>query len=247
MTDNFLDQDFIAKYKEGCFKYQPACPYPNIDSLCEDFDGKVITKPPIFELTGNLDLISEHDWLSTKNSDFDSKILAQKAILNTNEPLDQSQCDLKEIALRQVEFLNSIVQNRISNQIVKTSQISEYGFNNEISEIKFDKFNGQTILPPSLRLDIETKVDVYRKITDFYNQKEFLMKNGYGMINEFCTFCKNNNEPEFIYRSHRLKKNGSVICPILWAYKCPLCNATGENAHTIKYCPENGKNPESLI
>ena len=30
---------------------------------------------------------------------------------------------------------------------------------------------------------------------------------------------------------------GKVICPILFAYKCPICHATGDYAHTLKYCP----------
>ncbi len=53
-----------------------------------------------------------------------------------------------------------------------------------------------------------------------------------------CVFCKNNGEAVFIYTSHCLKdENGRVLCPILREYKCPNCNAFGDNAHTLKYCP----------
>ena len=52
-----------------------------------------------------------------------------------------------------------------------------------------------------------------------------------------CAFCKQNGETEKIYRSHKLKaKDGRVICPILRSYICPICDATGDKAHTRRYC-----------
>ncbi|XP_059050161.1 uncharacterized protein LOC131845139 [Achroia grisella] len=57
-----------------------------------------------------------------------------------------------------------------------------------------------------------------------------------------CAFCKNNGEAVSWYSMHILKDNrGRVRCPILRNYTCPLCGATGQRAHTIKYCPENFK------
>ena len=59
---------------------------------------------------------------------------------------------------------------------------------------------------------------------------------------DFCVFCKNNGEDERFYLSHTLKDDsGAVSCPILRAYVCPICGASGAVAHTIKYCPQ-GKN-----
>lgn len=54
-----------------------------------------------------------------------------------------------------------------------------------------------------------------------------------------CAFCKSNGESYEIYSSHRLRDNEKMItlCPILRAHKCPRCHASGDQAHTMKYCP----------
>lgn len=55
-----------------------------------------------------------------------------------------------------------------------------------------------------------------------------------------CVFCRNNGESKKVYSSHILKDaQGNTTCPILRAYTCPLCKATGDESHTIKYCPKN--------
>ncbi|XP_063826041.1 uncharacterized protein LOC135075551 [Ostrinia nubilalis] len=55
-----------------------------------------------------------------------------------------------------------------------------------------------------------------------------------------CSFCKNKGEPVSWYSSHCLKDGrGRVKCPVLRAFRCHLCGATGDRAHTIKYCPDN--------
>ena len=57
-------------------------------------------------------------------------------------------------------------------------------------------------------------------------------------INLYCVFCKNNKETLSFYSSHVLKNDdGKVVCPVLRAYTCPICKASGDRAHTLKYCP----------
>ena len=53
-----------------------------------------------------------------------------------------------------------------------------------------------------------------------------------------CNFCKRNGETKHFYTSHvLLDRQGKIRCPVLRSYKCPICGATGENAHTVSYCP----------
>lgn len=59
-----------------------------------------------------------------------------------------------------------------------------------------------------------------------------------GKCRYLCKFCKKNGESERVYISHNLKDDkGVILCPILRNYTCPFCHASGDRAHTIKYCP----------
>ncbi|KAJ8667099.1 hypothetical protein QAD02_008761 [Eretmocerus hayati] len=63
-----------------------------------------------------------------------------------------------------------------------------------------------------------------------------------------CVFCKNNELGDDSYKTHILKdEEGRTICPILRKYKCPICGAIGDEAHTIKYCPLGKKNAPIIL
>lgn len=56
---------------------------------------------------------------------------------------------------------------------------------------------------------------------------------------ELCVFCKNNGQPDYVYETHRTHDiYGRVVCPHLRIYTCPICKTTGDDAHTVKYCPQ---------
>lgn len=61
----------------------------------------------------------------------------------------------------------------------------------------------------------------------------------YRRASNSCSFCITNNEPLSVASSHQLRDptTNEVTCPVLFKYTCPLCNATGANAHTRSYCP----------
>lgn len=73
-------------------------------------------------------------------------------------------------------------------------------------------------------------------VEDIVKQAKIRRRNG--GKKEVCVFCRNNGEKEQIYTSHTLKDaSNNVACPILRLYQCPICHASGNQAHTIKYCP----------
>jgi len=64
-----------------------------------------------------------------------------------------------------------------------------------------------------------------------------------------CAFCKSNGERETVYMGHVLRdpETNMVVCPQLRKFICPLCGATGDNAHTQSYCPQNANGAQNRI
>jgi len=56
-----------------------------------------------------------------------------------------------------------------------------------------------------------------------------------------CSLCFHNGEPEEFCSSHNLKtRDGRIVtCPVLRKFVCNLCGASGDKAHTLRYCPLN--------
>ncbi|XP_077302262.1 nanos homolog 2-like [Arctopsyche grandis] len=60
----------------------------------------------------------------------------------------------------------------------------------------------------------------------------------------YCGYCHKNGESYVMYNSHYLRSpTGKLSCPILRSYICPTCGATGDDAHTIGYCPLRSVSP----
>lgn len=74
-----------------------------------------------------------------------------------------------------------------------------------------------------------------------------LQENGIDNFAPPCNFCKRNGETPKYYTSHQLREGTKVTCPVLRLYICPVCGATGDNAHTVTYCPFNGKSVSAVV
>ncbi|CAI9596817.1 unnamed protein product [Staurois parvus] len=62
-----------------------------------------------------------------------------------------------------------------------------------------------------------------------------------------CTFCRHNGEHWRVFTAHNLRdQQGNVLCPVLRSYTCPQCGASGDKAHTRRFCPMTTKNYTSV-
>ncbi|XP_041986124.1 uncharacterized protein LOC121738240 [Aricia agestis] len=99
--------------------------------------------------------------------------------------------------------------------------------------------------PPSVNSNYSSTHSNY---TSPYNFRVPQSKPQFGA--QICTFCRKNGERPAVYQDHVVKKKVGdryiVSCPILRSHRCQYCGASGDDAHTITYCPvlrssNNGK------
>lgn len=97
-------------------------------------------------------------------------------------------------------------------------------------------FEPLPFIEPDKQIDcpqLSQKHNVIRQMIQRKHRSNFPRQN-----RRICTFCKSNGESSNVYSSHLLRNDKNEIeCPILMAFVCPKCGATGKTAHTIKYCP----------
>ncbi|EDW14047.1 protein nanos [Drosophila mojavensis] len=93
---------------------------------------------------------------------------------------------------------------------------------------------GQPMPPDQVRNISNVNVASTNKLHKRYNNGKTKE-----LVPRHCVFCENNNEPEAVVNSHSVRDSyGRVLCPKLRTYVCPICGASGDSAHTIKYCPK---------
>ena len=121
--------------------------------------------------------------------------------------------------------------NSFTTQTMRSSSIGSSRSISPTSSLEAPLYNNKQVSKKQLPSS-KTQFDVSKCIE---KSVKILKSNPEKVI--MCSFCKNNGEPEHIWRSHNIKDvHGKVTCPLLQVYKCPACGETGQNAHTITYC-----------
>ncbi|KAL4707805.1 hypothetical protein ACJJTC_001751 [Scirpophaga incertulas] len=107
---------------------------------------------------------------------------------------------------------------------------------NSIRDMQKQKFKSMVLEQQAALLSLTpNQLELLMKFTETLRQQRKTLQKQLE-----CSFCKNNGKSETWYSSHCLKDGrGRVKCPVLRDYRCPQCGASGDWAHTIKYCPEN--------
>lgn len=158
------------------------------------------------------------------------------SVLGNNSPLSQTINSLQNHSnsmmsnLENFGSLNSSpMQN--SNHLMSFSSSGGSSLSNTLLSSSGKPLRSER-LPPQMVEEIIKQAKIRRK---------------QGGKKEVCVFCRNNGEKEQFFASHTLKDaQNNVACPVLRLYQCPICHASGDQAHTIKYCPYAEKDSPKL-
>ena len=123
----------------------------------------------------------------------------------------------------------------VSNTVERQSYIQPTYLPTPISRpLKRNNNLGQNKTTKSFNITQKSSLPKRSEQVDMSNY----IRNSSSGRSKMCTFCKSNGESEQIFMSHSLKNSlNKITCPVLMQYTCVECGASGENTHTIKYCP----------
>lgn len=185
-------------------------------------------------LVGQFQKIAEKLSNGLSLESFDIEIASQKLVSSSN--ITYASSNINPIS-RPVQKNSCIIQPIRQSISPCNSSIGDFS-NYSLSISPQSSFN---ISPQSISPSKPTNSKKLPIRSQFINMREHVENAKLNRINcnklIYCAFCKSNGETEDIYSSHMLKDfNGKITCPILKVYKCPICDASGEQAHTITYC-----------
>lgn len=172
-----------------------------------------------------------------KSLELNSSNNSNDCLINSLNNLDLSNpfniiATITPISTSTSSSLNNLNYNYKQINEEKNNYFEPLPFSNKENQLK------QINYPQLSQKHTIIKQMIARKTKQNYNNYQNLFSSKFHRKKQqICTFCKSNGESFNVYTSHVLRNiNNEIECPILMAYVCPKCGATGKLAHTIKYC-----------